>query len=379
MDGAGERFGGRDLARRAPSAQSFHGLRRARSLRSALLGVFAVALGLGAPGFLGALGCGDAGREDDAGATPTTRPPVPRDAAAEAREDDADPDPADGSTSDASLPAVDAGRDVPTCAPGGGAGARIRIVAANLSTTNQRWAEPGRRILAGLAPDVVLLQEMSVATDTDDARRAFVESALGAGTTLVRGPAAEIPNAIATKLPVLRSGSFEDVLVANRTFVWALVDLPGPTDLFAVSVHLLTSSSANRAAEARNLVDFLRREAPTDAYLVVGGDLNTDTRAEPCLDALGDLLAVGGPYPADRLGDGDTNAPRSRPYDWVLADRGLSSCATPVRLGASVFPTGLVADTRVYAPIAELAPATAEESAAAGMQHMAVVRDFVLP
>ena len=47
-------------------------------------------------------------------------------------------------------------------------------------------------------------------------------------------------------------------------------------------------------------------------------------------------------------------------------------------IGAAQFANGLVVDTRVYTPLADLAPALATDSGATGMQHMAVVRDFLL-
>ncbi len=48
-------------------------------------------------------------------------------------------------------------------------------------------------------------------------------------------------------------------------------------------------------------------------------------------------------------------------------------------IGGSTFTNGLVVDTRVYTPISEIAPAMAADSGANQMQHMAVVKDFLLP
>jgi len=50
-----------------------------------------------------------------------------------------------------------------------------------------------------------------------------------------------------------------------------------------------------------------------------------------------------------------------------------------VTIGAASFLNGLVVDTRIYTPIADLAPALTGDSGAPSMQHMAVVRDFTLP
>ena len=52
-------------------------------------------------------------------------------------------------------------------------------------------------------------------------------------------------------LPILDSGSWDDTLSPNRDFAWARIDVPGPHDLWAVSLHLLTSSTANSPGPSR--------------------------------------------------------------------------------------------------------------------------------
>ena len=47
-------------------------------------------------------------------------------------------------------------------------------------------------------------------------------------------------------------------------------------------------------------------------------------------------------------------------------------------VGSSVFDAGLVIDTRDYLPLSDLAPALQSDSAAPNMQHMGVLRDFVI-
>ncbi len=88
------------------------------------------------------------------------------------------------------------------------------------------------------------------------------------------------------------------------------------------------------------------------------------------------LFDTAGPYPMDQNGNGNTNGPRSRPYDWVLADDELSVQEIGVTIGQSMFPSGAVIDTRDYTPLSEIAPALADDSDAPSMQHMAVVKDF---
>lgn len=112
--------------------------------------------------------------------------------------------------------------------------------------------------------------------------------------------------------------------------------------------------------------------------MVVGGDFNTSSRTEAALGTFSSRLSTAPPYPADDNGNGNTNASRSKPYDWVLPSPGLRAKEVPVVIGAAQFEAGLVVDTRVFSPIGDLAPAATSDSAAPEMQHMAVVRDFFL-
>jgi hypothetical protein len=114
-------------------------------------------------------------------------------------------------------------------------------------------------------------------------------------------------------------------------------------------------------------------------YVVLGGDFNTSVRTEPAITSLSQVLVTGEPYPTDLGGLSGTNASRSKPYDWVLGNPALDALEVPVVIGLNEFPAGFVADTRVYTPIADLAPALTSDSAATNMQHMAVARDFSLP
>lgn len=149
--------------------------------------------------------------------------------------------------------------------------------------------------------------------------------------------------------------------------------MPGPIDLYAVSVHLLTTSSSARDAEARSLRGRIEALVPDGDWLVIGGDFNTTTRDEPGIRTLASVVETQGPYPVDRAGDNsNTNAGRNKPYDWLLANDALQSREVAVEIGNNSFPHGIVLDTRVYTPIVDLAPARATDSGASGMQHMAV-------
>jgi hypothetical protein len=100
--------------------------------------------------------------------------------------------------------------------------------------------------------------------------------------------------------------------------------------------------------------------------------------SEGTLATLSQVVDVSGPYPVDQRGNGNTNGGRDRPYDWVLVSHEFAAQTTPSVVGGISFSNGFVADTRVFNPISALPPARANDSSASGMQHMAVVRDFLL-
>lgn len=267
---------------------------------------------------------------------------------------------------------------------GGGGGEppvdTLRIVAANLTSGNNQSydLDHGVRILQGIDPDIILIQELNYGADTPQDIIELVDLICGGGCEYVRGPDANIPNGIISRYPILDSGSWTDTAVTDRDFVWAQIDVPGAIDLWAVSVHLLGSGAAARQGEATQLMSLFDANVPDGDYLVLGGDFNTDDRKEPCLDVLDPLFDIGGPYPVDQNNLDTTSGNRSKPYDWVLADDQLDPLEVPVVLGTTTFQNGAVIDTRVYVPLSDIAPAQMGDSAATGMQHMAVIKDFLV-
>ncbi|MEZ4363599.1 MAG: lamin tail domain-containing protein [Kofleriaceae bacterium] len=277
------------------------------------------------------------------------------------------------------------GEDSPD--PGGPAGelptlvgTRLRLMAGNLTTAGQSYTNgEGIRIFQGTKPDIAMVQEFRYGANTAADMRTFVDRAFGPEFSFYRGGSGNIPNGVVSRYPILSSGDWVDSRVADRQFTWARIDIPGTTDLWAVSVHLLTSSAANRNAEAQQIVSLINANVPAGDWVVIAGDFNTRSRTEAAVSTLSSVVETSGPYPADRNGNTNTNASRARPYDWVLVSSGLHALSTPTVIGASVFANGLVADTRVYSPISEISPALVGDSGATEMQHMGVVRDFDLP
>lgn len=287
----------------------------------------------------------------------------------------------DAGARDAGSP--DAGRDGGSTDGGADAGrldggTLLRVIAANLTSGNNQSYDlgHGQRILQALQGDIIAMQELNVGSRTPAELRAFVDATFGAQFSYVRG-SGNIPNGVVSRFPILDAGEWDDTRTTDREFTWALVDVPGPDDLLVVSVHLLSNTSMNRNAQGTQLLQYIAANAPTVPHVVIAGDFNTDVRGEMVLSTFAAKTVTAGPWPVDGLGNGATNITRSRPYDWVLASPALHANEVPVSLGSQSFPTGLVFDTRVFSPLPP--PALSSDSAAANMQHMAVVRDFALP
>ena len=330
-------------------------------MRTSSTGVGLLLLGACLVGFAA---CSDATTADDQPPPATTTPPTP--------------DAGDGTNDDASSSSEGGGPDA--------SNARIvRIAAMNTTSGAATSYEPleSIRLFQGLKPDVVLLQEFRYKSGTDGEIRELVDTAFGSGFSFYREPGVtlnDIPNGIVSRYPIVASGSWDDPIADNRGFAWAKIEIPNAAHpLWAISVHLLTSSPANRDTEAAALVAKIEELVPPADYLVVGGDLNTSVRTETCITTLAAVLSTGASPPDDGAGNDNTNGPRNKPFDWLLVDPDLTALATPVAIGARAFPSGLVFDSRVYQPLSDVAPIQLGDSSALNMQHMPVVRDFAFP
>jgi endonuclease/exonuclease/phosphatase family metal-dependent hydrolase len=261
------------------------------------------------------------------------------------------------------------------------ANVKVRLMAANITSGNLQSYDPGHgiRIFQGTDPDVVMIQEFNYGDNSATAIRQFVDTAFGPTFQYYREGGAQIPNGVISRWPIIAAGEWDDPQVTNRDFAYARIDVPGPKDLWVVSVHLLTSSSTTRNAEAQSLVSRIQASIPAGDYLAIGGDFNTGSRTESCFSTFSQVVTTAGPYPADRNGNTNTNAGRTSPYDHVLVDSDLRAYQTATVIGGSTFANGLVADTRVYSPISEISPALSSDSGATNMQHMAIIKDFFIP
>jgi endonuclease/exonuclease/phosphatase family metal-dependent hydrolase len=266
----------------------------------------------------------------------------------------------------------------------------LRIVAANLTSGNQQTYSPdngnhsnpegaGARLLKGLKPDIVLIQEFNTTVPA----RQWVNQTFGEEFSFTREEHEAvpnfIPNGVISRHPIVDSGEWEDSTQDNRDFVWAKIRLPNGRTLWAISVHLYSKKPGIREQEAHELRKKITQLIPAEDLVVLGGDFNTRGRDEGCVKVLQEFFRDSAQEPADQEGDEDTNANRNRPYDWVLADAELEACATPVKIAGTAFPGGLVFDSRVFTPLTDVPPVQPTDSAAPNMQHMPVVRDFLIP
>lgn len=258
--------------------------------------------------------------------------------------------------------------------------AKMRIVAANLTSGAKQSYDPGdgARILNTLQPDIVLIQEFNFGDNSDNAIRAFVDKVFGPGFYYFREPGSSIPNGIISRYPILDAGTWDDRTSPNREFAWAKLDIPGPVDMWVISLHLLNGVAEDRTKQARDLVARIQKEINPKEYVVLGGDLNMNSRQEGSVQILSSVVSPE-VVPVDPKNNPNTNSNRSKPYDWVMPSRLLERFQVPTDFGGYSFPAGLVFDTRVFKPKAPLHPARPGDSGVPGMQHMPVVKDFEIP
>lgn len=269
--------------------------------------------------------------------------------------------------------------------------ARVRVIAANLTSgSNQRYETAGLRILKGLKPDVVAIQEFNYASpnglgvNTTAALREMIDSTFGTNFVYFRESGYAIPNGVISRYPILASGSWadSDTGVNDRGFAWARIDLPGTNDLYVVSVHLkagsASSDEARRGAEAAEVTDLIRTNFSVNAWVVLAGDMNIFAETEPAVATFNTVLSDK-PVPADLTGGTNTNQGRTERYDRILVGFPITNRLTSVVLPSRTLPSGLVFDSTNYTPLSDVAPVQQSDSTAFGMQHMAVVKDFQIP
>jgi endonuclease/exonuclease/phosphatase family metal-dependent hydrolase len=270
--------------------------------------------------------------------------------------------------------------------------ATVRVMASNLTSgSGQSYEAAGIRILQGLKPDIVAMQEFRYNSSTSDAQlRQLVDTAFGTNFFYYREVGSyNIPNGIVSRWPILSSGTWEDVDagVNDRGFAWAKIDLPGTNELYVVSIHLKASSGSDNAsrrnAEATNLVNLIHANFTNNAWIVVAGDCNIYSTSEGAYQCLSTNFSDS-PIPTDAESGGNANTsepePRARRYDYVFPSQSFSNQLVATVFPSRTFPKGLVFDSHIYTPLSDVSPVAYDDSHVdTGMQHMGVMRTFNVP
>ncbi len=272
---------------------------------------------------------------------------------------------------------------------------KIRFVAANLTSGNYQSYDPGHgiRLMAGTKGDIFMVQEFNYGSNSASDYRAMTDDICGAGCDYAVGTGS-IPNGVVSRWPITGSGYWDDPNISDRNLDWARIDIPGSKDILVVSVHLHTSPSSDQVIAAQVVAKKVtehRAANPNCCYYVVGGDFNGPTSVSA--DGFGEyngqaVFYVANPDPVGEDGSTGTNASRSSQYDFVLLDTALHAYQTavlvePTGSGSPLsYPSGLVFDSRDFSQ-SELdnyfPPALTGDSGASNMQHMAILKDILLP
>jgi len=269
----------------------------------------------------------------------------------------------------------------------------IKVMTANLNSgvpDYSDWYRDGAiRIFKGLDPDIVLIQEFNVEPATT--RPEFIADVFGADTYYYYEPEIggswAMPNGVISRWPILSSGQWNDSQLTNRSFVWAVIDIPGDMDLQVVSIHIKSGSSADdiqmREAEATEIKNYVTENFDDNKYIIVGGDLNLQYDGQTPFSTFESYLDATDHRPRDRNGDTDTNSttPRSKPYDWIMPNELLDNYHTTIYIGSGfqAFTEGIVFDSEVFTPLSSVPPIVSGDSRASGCTHMAVMKAFDIP
>lgn len=270
----------------------------------------------------------------------------------------------------------------------------LRLVAANLTSGSNQSYDPGHgiRLISALKPDVVMIQEFNYKNNTGSDYSSITKQILGEnGYYSVDDNDFQIPNGVVSRYPITSSGYWDDPNIDNRALAWAVIDIPGDVDLFAVSVHLHTSPASDQTEAARIIADKVNAKRASDPgkyYYTVGGDFNGDSAVSSDGFGKGGAFYVLGPHPADENGNENTNGTRKKQYDFVLADETLNNLKVPVVFYSTVdsdvksYENGFVFDSTLYSQSVLdefFPPAEKNDSNASNMQHMAVIKSFRIP
>ncbi len=215
----------------------------------------------------------------------------------------------------------------------------LTIATANLSDNRtQAYEDPAIRILQALQPDILAIQEFNYKAGTSqDLARLLSRSRR---PLRPRKGGARLPNGIISRYPILAHGQWGGSL-PSRTAACSGPPSPSPAPgRFTSSASIWSSATPPAAPPRPGTSSASSATASPDDYVVLCGDFNTTSRAAEALAVLTAWFDDSA-QPADQNGNPHTNAPRTRPYDYVLPNPALARHHAPTILDGLVFPGGL--------------------------------------
>lgn len=267
----------------------------------------------------------------------------------------------------------------------------LRVMSWNVSKLTTKAGIETVRIIKGLQPDVACLQEWYVDYPADYDFDGWISAAFGAEFVYHRASSGYQPNGIVSRWDILSSGSWPDLQRENYYHDWAVIDLPGATNLQVVSVHLHSSDEAIRIEQIKDIIHYIEANFSNSHYLMIGGDFNTANRtSQPIPTLLNSANWSGSCWvttsdgtPTDQAGgDDDTNVNRTYNYDWLIPNTLLGAEIMNLDLGedSGVYTGGIVFDSRVFTPLSAVDPAQYDDTANGDQDHCPVMKSYdVLP
>ena len=267
----------------------------------------------------------------------------------------------------------------------------------------QKYHEPGMNMFYAMDPDIIIIQELGEsATKVVNALEEHFKTKYN-----IHVGEGRIGNGIITKgdLPIKEVFSEASAIktINDRKYEAAIVDIPGDKDLLVVSLHLSHKYNSEEYIPVANFVRSIL--AKGNYYVALGGDTNATSRSY-ITNNWESILATGEPYPTDQRGRKGTNKARKEQYDWVLVDHEFQRFAVPTEVASASYAGGFILDSicfdsyncnnrdlymnddcsysytadekKAKTVIPELSPVRYGDSRVCGMQHMPVIRDFLI-
>ncbi len=273
----------------------------------------------------------------------------------------------------------------------------LKIATYNVTKIGATAGGSTERVFRGLTPDVALLQEWDM--DGEWYARPYVDAAFGETFEFYLGDAPSVGtgwqqnNGIVSRWTILTSGSWANFTDTPRSsFAWAEIDLPGETDLLAVSVHMAAAEEdvALREDQAGLIKGYIDDYVAGgfSGYIIVGGDLNAQVSNEAEILEFETFLNPRTHRPQDRYGNMNTNFGRDRPYDWIMPCPALDAHHTPLIIGTEdyQYSQGIVFDSAIFwredppenprDVLWNLPPTRYSDSRDSRVDHLAVMKAF---